>query len=167
MNIKSLLKQIPFAVQVHQKVTTLVRNPSNKKILKQLGNTPYPQGVQIREALKSLQRELPQSDQDWKERIEVERKHLLSRNEPLNDGSLGEGGLYDNGVTIQQACSVSKPPKQALLLFLLTRAIKPLNVIELGTRERVALTHVVPTASFIGFLHSPRFGLCLARARPG
>lgn len=57
---------------------------------------------------------------------------LMSIKDPVNDESLGVGGLYDNGMTIQQACLVSKPPKPALLFFLLTRAIKPSYVIELG-----------------------------------
>ena len=100
MNIKSWIKRIPFAVKVHRKVTTLGTNRSNKNILKQLEINRYHQGIQIREALILLQRELPQSDQDWKDRIEVERERLLRRNEPLNDGSLGETGLYDNGVSI-------------------------------------------------------------------
>ena len=142
MSIKSLLKRIPFAAEVHKRITTLARDRTNKKILKQLENTLYPKGIQIAEALKSLQLKLPQFDQDWKERIEVERERLLSRNELLNDGSLGEGGLYDDGVTIHQACKVSKPPKPALLLFLLTRAIRPLSVIELGTNVGISSAYI-------------------------
>ena len=142
MSIKSLLKRIPFAAEVHKRITTLARDRTNKKILKQLENTLYPKGIQIAEALKSLQLKLPHFDQDWTERIEVERERLLSRNELLNDGSLGEGGLYDDGVTIHQACKVSKPPKPALLLFLLTRAIRPLSVIELGTNVGISSAYI-------------------------
>ena len=142
MNIKNLLKRIPFAVQLSRIVASLKKSRSNKKIMKQLNNAPYPLGVQVREALESLYGELSKSDQDWIERIENERKHLLSWNEPLDDGSLGKGGLYDKGVTIQQACKVSKPPKPALMLFLLTRAIKPLNVIELGTNVGISSAYI-------------------------
>ena len=142
MNIKRLINRIPFAVQAYKTFTSLVHDRASRKILKQLENTPYSQGVQIAEALKSIQRKLPQFDREWTERIEVERKRLLACREPLNNGSLGEGGLYDNGVTVQQACLVSKPPKPALLLFMLTRAIKPSHVIELGTNVGISSAYI-------------------------
>lgn len=142
MNIQNVLKQIPFAAQLYRSANTLLRSGSNKKIIEQLEKTPYPLGVQVRKALVSLQRELPQSDQNWVERIEIERKHLLTRNEPLNDGSLGEGGLYDDDTSIQQACLVSKPYKPALMLYLLIRATKPSSVIELGTNVGISSAYI-------------------------
>lgn len=142
MNIKSLLKQIPFIVVLHKLVTNLPRHRSNQKILKQLGKTPYPQGIKLQEVLYQLKRGLPKPEQDWIIRIENERKRLLRRNEPLNDGSLGEGGLYDKNVTIKQACGVSEPPKPALMLYLLARAIKPRTVIELGTNVGISSAYM-------------------------
>jgi predicted O-methyltransferase YrrM len=142
MIIMRLIKQNPLAAQVYKTFISLVHGRANRKILEQLKNTPYPQGAQIAEALESLQRKLPQPDQKWIERIEVERKRLLSRKEPLNDGSLGVGGLYDNDVTIQQACLVSKPPLPALQLFLLTRTVKPSHVIELGTNVGISSAYI-------------------------
>jgi predicted O-methyltransferase YrrM len=142
MLIKRLVKRIPFAVRAHRRYTTLVRGFANSKIFKQLENTPYAQGVQIAKALKSLMRKVPQPDRDWIERIEVERKRLQNCREPLIDGSLGEGGLYDKGLTIQQACAASKSPKQALLLFLLARFMRPSNIIELGTNVGISSAYI-------------------------
>jgi predicted O-methyltransferase YrrM len=138
MNTRNLLKQIPYAKMVYRKIRTW----SNNRVLKPLEKNPYPQGIQIMGALKSLQRELPQSDQEWKERIEVERYHLAHRNGPLNDGSLGDQCLYDLGITIAEACLSSKPPEPALFLFLITRALKPLNVIELGTNVGISSSYI-------------------------
>ena len=137
-----MLKQIPFIPQLHKAITTSIRSISNQKTLKQLGDTSYPQGMKLREVLEQLEQELTQSEQNWITRIEDERKHLLSRDEPLNDGSLGEGGLYDNDITIKRACKASKLPKSALMLYLLTRAIKPQNVIELGTNVGISSAYV-------------------------
>jgi len=143
MNIKDLIKQIPYAVQVIRRITTLVRSCSNKKMLKKLENTGYDQALEIREALMLLQQEPLQSDQGWKDKIEAERERLLRCNEPYHDGSVGDGGLYDHkGVSIKEACSSSIPLKKALLLFFLTRAIKPQNVIELGTNVGISSAYI-------------------------
>lgn len=142
MNTKGWIKQIPFTAKVLRKVSASLKSRSNKSIVKQLEFNPYHQGIQIREALISLQRELPQSDRDWRDRIEVERERLRERNEPLNDGSLGEAGVYDKNVSIKDACLVSKSPRPALLLFSLTRAMKPLNVIELGTNVGISSAYI-------------------------
>jgi predicted O-methyltransferase YrrM len=150
MHIKLLIKQIPFAVRLYKKYINLVHGRANRKILQQLGTSPYWQAVRITDALKSLWRELPQSDQRWAERVELERKRLLRRQEPLIDGSLGRGGLYDDGVTIQDACLVSKPLESALLLFLLTRATKPSTVIELGTNVGISSAYIAAALKLNG-----------------
>ncbi len=142
MNIKNCLAQIPLVVNMHRTVDRLLNTRSNNKILEQLGNTFDPQGRHLKEALKSLRGELSQSDQAWYERIEAERTRLLTQNISLVDGSLGDGGLYDDGVTIHDACSVSKSPKSALLLFLLTRFIRPLTIIELGTNVGISSAYI-------------------------
>ena len=142
MNVTRLINRIPFAVQAYKTFTSLVHERANRKVLKQLEKTSNSQGIQIAEALKSLQQKLSKSDQEWTARIEVERKRLLNQRVPLNDGRFGEGGLYDSGVTIQQACLASKPPKPALLLFLLTRVIQPSRVIELGTNVGISSAYI-------------------------
>jgi len=143
MNIKQFIKQIPFAISVARIFATPVRRYSNKKILKQLENTGYDQALKIRNAIISLQQGLAQIDQDWKDKIESERKRLLSCNEPYYDGSLGEGGLYDHkDISIKEACLSSISPKKGLLLFFLTNAMKPQNVIELGTNVGISSAYI-------------------------
>lgn len=142
MNIGNLIKQLPFGVKVHRQVINLERKYSNRNILKQLKCSCYHQGTLIWETLTLLQRGVPQSGLDWIERIEAERKRLLSLTEPLNDGSLGQAGLHDHEASIRDACLVSKPFKPALMLFLLTRVIKPRNVIELGTNVGISSAYI-------------------------
>lgn len=148
MDIRRAVKRIPFMVKLHRSVTsvqrhvaTRVQNFSNRSILKQLDNTPYQQATILRAVLENT-RKLPISEQEVIARIEVERKRLLNRNEPLIDGSLGEGGLYDENVTIKQACDVSKQPEPALMLYRLTRALNPLSVIELGTNVGISSAYI-------------------------
>jgi predicted O-methyltransferase YrrM len=142
MGIRNLLGNIPFIVQAHTRIVSPIRRRLTERRLKRLEYSQYPQGAKISEALVGLQHEPPLSGKIWVERIELERMRLLSRHEALDDGSLGQGGLYDDGVTIEQACSVSKPPKPALLLFLLTRTIEPMNVIELGTNVGISSAYI-------------------------
>lgn len=129
--------------QLHKAITTPAKSILNQKALNELSDTSYVQGIKLRETIKQLEQQLPQSEQNWIAKIENEREYLLSRDEPLNDGSLGQGGLYDGGqTTIRKACKVSKPPKPALMLYLLTRAIKPQNVIELGTNVGISSSYI-------------------------
>jgi predicted O-methyltransferase YrrM len=149
MSIRSLAKQIPLIVFLHKTflntyndLTNLRKNLYNSYILKRLRNTSHPNGVKLCEALANIRRELPASEQKWITLIENERKKLICKNELLNDGSLGAGGLYDDQVTIKQACMVSKGPKAALMLYLLTRYTKPKNVIELGTNVGISSAYI-------------------------
>jgi predicted O-methyltransferase YrrM len=144
MHIKNLIKQIPFAVTIQNKIDMRRRNSFNEAILKQLKGCGCHQAGKILEALISLQpgAGFTQTDRDWKDRIEIERERLLTRHEPLSDGSLGPPVLYDEGVSIEQACRVSKAPKPALLLYLLTRTLKPHSVIELGTNVGISSAYM-------------------------
>lgn len=143
MNVKNWLKKMPLVVQSHKAIAIPIKTILNQKALNQLNNTSYPQGIKLKEVIEQLNRPLPLSEQNWIVKIEHQRKYLLSRDEPLNDGSLGKGGLYDGGQkTIEQACKVSKLPKSALMLYLITRAIKPQNVIELGTNVGISSSYI-------------------------
>lgn len=142
MSIKGIVRKFPLAVKAYNTIATPLRNRSNKNNLNRLNQTLYPQAVQIVDAIKSLQLELPEPERNWKERIEFERINLLNNNAPLNDSTLGDGGLYDSGVSIRQACLASKPPSPSLFLFLLARATKPLNVIELGTNVGISSAYL-------------------------
>lgn len=70
--------------------------------------------------------------------IEAERERLLSQTQPLADGSLGESGIYDAGLSIRDACKASKPPRPSLLMHLLVREFAPNQIVELGTNLGVS-----------------------------
>lgn len=142
MNVKKVLKRIPCVAQLYKTITTSFKTHTQKRIFKQLDHTSYAQGPKLKEMLERLDRALPPSEQHWITNIESERQQLLNRNEPLNDGSFEKGGLYDDNQTIKQACEVSKPPKPALMLFLLTRIIAPQRVIELGTNVGISSAYI-------------------------
>ncbi len=74
--------------------------------------------------------------------IEKQRDVLLARDEKLIDGSLGEGGLYDEGLSIGDACNVSKKLKEAELLYLLVRNCGVRNALELGTNVGVSSAYI-------------------------
>lgn len=142
MNPKGLIRN-PMTVRTHKAFVATKRKRSNAKILKQIESARSPVVRQIWKVLTSLQNasELPRSDQDWIDRIELERNRLLARHELVNDGSLGEP-LLDQGDTIEGVCRASKPPRHALLLFLLARALSPDNVIELGTNVGISSAYI-------------------------
>ena len=126
MDAKNLLKTLLFVVPLNKAIVVPIRKQiRNQNTLKQLRDAPYPQGMGLKQVLERLNQPLPPSERNWISRIEDERTSLLSRAEPLNDGSLGEGGLYDDGQTVKSACEVSKPPGSALILYRLTRATMP------------------------------------------
>jgi len=70
--------------------------------------------------------------------IERERDKLLARREPLIQGDLGLGGIYDEDVTIEAACRVSKDASAAVLLHLLVAAFEPRIALELGTNVGIS-----------------------------
>lgn len=65
--------------------------------------------------------------------IEAARHRLGADGTPLVDGSPGPAGRFDEGVSVADACAVSKPPSQAVLLYALAVHLKPASVLELGT----------------------------------
>jgi predicted O-methyltransferase YrrM len=142
MNIKNIIKRIPFTVDAYRKLAALRNSLLNARILDQLKSSHHPKAREIRVVLLSLPRRLSQSDQAWIDRIETQRKLLLNRNEPLDDGSFAEAGLYDEGVSVRRACQVSKGPEPARLLFLLARDTMPRTVLELGTNVGISSAYV-------------------------
>lgn len=138
----SWLNRVPGVVGLRKQLRLLAIRRRNSRVLRQLGRTPYAQGTQIQQALIALGQEHQPADKKWFTRIEAEREQLLARDEPLVDGSLGKGGLYDVDVTIGNACGVSKRPRPARLLYLLTKALDARNVIELGTNVGISSAYI-------------------------
>jgi len=118
----------------------LARN--ERHVLAMLKKTPHHQARQVYETLRQLNREFSHLDQGWPSRIESERDRLLGREDILVDGSLGEGGISDEGETIRSACESSKPLYPALLLYLLIREFNPTAVLELGTNVGISSAYI-------------------------
>lgn len=166
MKIKGLIKRISSASQSRSVVrddaaaTEIVRDgmtiemfrdEATTEQVRQIEQTNCSRGAQIANALKALHRELPQSDKYWQDKIEFERNRLLSRSEePLIDGSLGKGLPRDAGKTVRDACEASKAGKRALLLYLLIRELKPVNVIELGTNVGISSAYIAAALKLNG-----------------
>ncbi|WP_240695161.1 O-methyltransferase [Corallincola luteus] len=131
--MRNWLKQIPLAANAYKKINMFARNNSNASIIERLGELELGKAGEIREVLLRSQQPLAEFEQRWIDQIEQQRERLLKCRTSLNDGSLGRAGLYDDNVSIRDACLVSKPPAPGRLLFLLAQSVKPLNVIELGT----------------------------------
>ena len=139
MNAKKIISHIPVLPSLWKDIQNRIRFI---RVSRLLNDAPYSRGKQLNELLHRYKQDLPQSDKDRIARIEAERQNLLNSNEPLVDGSLGERGLYDAGIGIKEACKVSKSPKPAKLLYLLTRAVEPKNVIELGTNVGISSAYI-------------------------
>lgn len=136
--MKHWVKQIPLVGSLAVSLSAYQKKASDQRVRKRLSRTPYPQGEEIEKAVSIRKPQLPPSEQARIARIECERERLLQRDDPLVDGSLGPGGIYDQDVTIRAACQVSKSPEQALMLYCLIRRLKPRTVIELGTNVGIS-----------------------------
>jgi predicted O-methyltransferase YrrM len=67
---------------------------------------------------------------------------MLRDKSPLVDGSLGPGGIYDQGLTVAEVCGVSKPPHAARLLHSLADEYQPKTTIELGTNVGISSAYL-------------------------
>lgn len=75
-------------------------------------------------------------------RIEQVRNDLLTDQRPLVDGTLGDGGLYDQNITIAKAAKASAPATTQQFLFSLCREYQPGSVIELGTNVGISSAYL-------------------------
>ena len=107
--------------------------------LRQLERIAVPEAPVIARAIRSAVRGDCRSDC---QPIEAERQRLLSCDAALVDGTLGAGSPFDQGQTIEAACRVSRSPAGGLLLYHLARALKPRQVIELGTNVGISSAYL-------------------------
>lgn len=142
MNTRSIIGQVPIVGKILKKTVKGLRNYSYRNQLQNLEINHNSSGLSTKKALTALHCRLSQPEMDWIDRIEGERERLLNNHGPLIDDSFSVDGLYDKGMSIREACEVSKPMKPALLLFLLTREIAPFNVIELGTNLGISSAYI-------------------------
>ncbi|MBL8768325.1 MAG: class I SAM-dependent methyltransferase [Planctomycetes bacterium] len=78
----------------------------------------------------------------WVERIEAERARLAADTSLVKPPGSAESGPYDDGVTIQQACGVSKTKRDALALHFLVRELAPNLGLELGTNVGISSSYI-------------------------
>jgi predicted O-methyltransferase YrrM len=86
------------------------------------------------------------------ETIEAERAKLAIDETPLVSGALGSGGPYDAFETVATACSRSKPPRSAMLLYNLAQSCRPLRILELGTNVGISAAYLRSGQSAAGQL---------------
>jgi predicted O-methyltransferase YrrM len=115
---------------------------ASRRLAGKLHDLPGSRSALLGDAFSAFRRRRGGGEASWRDEIERRRRRLLACREPLDDGSLGEGGLYDSGVTVAQACGVSKGPRPARLLFHLVRAVRPLSVLELGTNVGISTAYM-------------------------
>jgi predicted O-methyltransferase YrrM len=138
-----------------------------------LSEAGHPEGPRLAEVLSALHARSTESGSDLVSAIEEERAALLACPEPLVDGSLGPAGLYDDGVTVDAACRVSKPPNAARLMYLLVREFGPQRAIELGTNVGISSAYqaaglqVNGAGGRIATLEASPYRLRVARALHG
>lgn len=138
-SVKAYIKKLPIVGPLSKAAYHYIYQPIRDRCtLLKLAHVDSEQGRTIAQVLRQLKGSIPQTEQHLIAGLEDERKRLLLCEEPLVNGSLDKPGLYDEGSTVQDACRVSKPPKQSLLMYLLIRAFKPLKVIELGTNVGIS-----------------------------
>ncbi len=141
-DLKKTLKKLPVVADLARWYNDRSVQQLPAKIVKAIAASPYEQGRGIAQALWALDKPLSEEERSDIERIERIREHYLAVADPLVDGSLGEGGPYDVGVSVKEAFSVSKPPRSALFLYLLVRALRPRTVLELGTNTGMSSSFI-------------------------
>ncbi|MBL0127082.1 MAG: class I SAM-dependent methyltransferase [Flavobacteriales bacterium] len=136
--LKGLVKNIPLTAGLQRWYGNMMAVQRGTRIIKAIASSPYPQGAAIAHAVASIGQMPAGGELEDINAIEAQRRKYLSRNDQLVDGTLGDGGLYDNEVTIREAFGVSKSPKPAIFLYMLIRALKPSTVLELGTNTGIS-----------------------------
>ncbi|MFG0247255.1 MAG: O-methyltransferase [Phycisphaeraceae bacterium JB051] len=142
MSIQTIIRNVPLGTRLYCKVQSYATAGSNKRIINEVFDADHPQAPLVARSISSILNRPSQEAGYWKKRIELQRKSMLKNHGPLIDGSLGEGGLYDQNKTVSDACKVSKPPLAAMLLHALAYNLKPQNVLELGTNVGVSSAYI-------------------------
>jgi predicted O-methyltransferase YrrM len=142
MRLRRVFQKIPLAAKVHRRLSDLANYRNNRRALEALEASSHPESARLAAAVRSFGQKPSSEEQGWIDKVESQRKRLLRRTDLLVDGSLGEAGLYDGGLTVQEACRVSKPPRWARLLYTLVRTFRPLEVIELGTNVGISGSYI-------------------------
>lgn len=112
--------------------------PYDAGVRGRLAAAPHPQAAALAAAIRAVREPLPVAEQRWIDAIEAGRARLVARQDPLVDGTAGQPGPYDAGLTVAGAAVNSKSPVSARLLYALIRAFRPRTVLELGTNSGIS-----------------------------
>lgn len=125
-------------------------SPLDRLATRELARAPHPDGPRLARVIEELARPLPDGDRAVIDAIERARADLLTRTDPLDDGTLGGLGIYDRGGTVGEACAVSKGPVPARALYALVREFKPASVLELGTNVGISTAYLAAALRSLG-----------------
>ena len=89
---------------------------------------------------------------------------MLRDRSPLVDGSLGPPAIYDENITVADACDVSKPPHAARLLHALADEYRPGSILELGTNVGISSAYLATSGSKVVTLDASPYRQRLAKA---
>ncbi len=114
----------------------------HKRTIQRLGRVGLVDAKQIKKAVCMISPFFPGKDGRIIRKIEEQRYRLLCDTSSLALNRLGPQGLYDEGVTIEDACLVSKSPVDALVMYGLVRRFSPLSVVEIGTNVGISSAYI-------------------------
>ena len=135
--LRKLVGRTPLVGPIAKGARDLFCRQQNRRTVRRL-QTQSAMAARVAEAIDQFFRGAVDGDA-LRARIEQERARMAANHEALVDGTLPEPGLYDEGVSIAQACAVSKNRVMAELLYLIVRQVDPRAVIELGTNVACAV----------------------------
>lgn len=149
--LKGLVKSIPYTDGLQRWYGKMMTERRGARIVRSIAGSAYPQGASIATAITSIGRTPERGEREDIDAIEAQRKKYLAITAPLVDGSMGDGGLYDQNVSVHDAFGVSKRPKPAVFLYMLVRALKPKHVLELGTNTGISSAFIAAALKRNGF----------------
>jgi predicted O-methyltransferase YrrM len=141
----TMQKQIAKIPVVGRIVNSAYRSTSalfDQVQIDRLSSTGQPHAERVANVLRRFEEHKRRLDQAPFNKIEALRQQMLLRDEPVDDGTLMGSGPYDKGVTVRDACRVSKPRASALFLYDLIQEFKPANAIELGTNVGISSAYI-------------------------
>ncbi len=118
--------------------------------LARLGRLSGDDGERIARVVQRVHAPLEAGSGQWIDRIEAQRRELLSCEQALAPEPGDLDVSHDIGVSVGAACRVSKSRKAATLLHLLVRAHQPNRCIELGTNVGISAAYQAAALALIG-----------------
>jgi predicted O-methyltransferase YrrM len=112
------------------------------RYLRRLERSKNPRGRDFARILELVKTTDPNCRSDVLVRVEDQRRQWLACEDPVDDGTLGDGREWDVGVSVRRACEASKDPRPVALLHLMARELRPRRVLELGTNVGISSAYL-------------------------